>query len=334
MDRKDYSMFADIVTNYRGMYDVFNLVKIFAGTLDSVLLMGETGTGKDLIARKIYELSGRREMPFISVNLASISPTLFESELFGHMKGSFTGATGDKVGYFEAANGGTIFLDEIGEIPIELQGKLLRVIQYGEIYRIGSSKPIKLDIRIISATNKNLLTEIKKGKFRSDLYYRLTRCIINLPTLRERRDDVLLLAEHFIREGNRIYNKDVLGFNERVKDLLLTYNFPGNIRELENIILNGVVTAYDGTYIEKLVIPSVTNIDKFLEQNGKLYNPKEAIDDDAFAILSQMDTLEKVSNDYILYVLRKTNNVEKSAKILGMTVRTLQRRLKTIKEKQ
>lgn len=179
--------FKEIITESPAILKVFELIEIFAPTNETVLITGETGTGKDLIAKKIHLLSPRKSKPLITVNLASISPTLFESELFGHERGSFTGATNERVGYFEAANGGTIFLDEIGEMPKELQGKLLRAIQYNEIYRIGSTKPLKLDIRIITATNKDLFEAVNNKEFRADLYYRLNRGYIKLPPLREGR---------------------------------------------------------------------------------------------------------------------------------------------------
>jgi DNA-binding NtrC family response regulator len=164
-------IFSDIITDSPIMQKVFELVEIFAPTNETIFITGETGTGKDMIAKKIHDLSPRRAKPFIAVNLASISPSLFESELFGYRKGTFTGAIEDKVGYFEAANGGTIFLDEVGELPLTLQGKLLRTIQYNEIYRIGDSKPVQLDLRIISATNRDLLEAVNKKEFRADLYY-------------------------------------------------------------------------------------------------------------------------------------------------------------------
>jgi len=193
-DKTKEDNFKDIITSSDTMYKVFNLVEIFAPTNETILIVGETGTGKDLIAKKIHDLSPRNENPFVAVNLASISTTLFESELFGHVKGSFTGADTDKMGYFESANKGTIFLDEIGELPKELQGKLLRAIQYNEIFRIGTSQPIKLDIRIIAATNRDLADDVNKGNFRADLYYRLNRGHISLPPLRKRGNDVILLA--------------------------------------------------------------------------------------------------------------------------------------------
>jgi len=196
-------IFSDIITDSPIMHRVFELVEIFAPTNETIFISGETGTGKDMIARKIHDLSPRRAKPFIAVNLASISPSLFESELFGYKKGTFTGAVEDKVGYFEAANGGTIFLDEVGELPMPLQGKLLRTIQYNEIYRIGDSKPVQLDLRIISATNRDLLEAVNKKEFRADLYYRLNRGFIYMPPLHKRGDDIILLAEHFLETGNR-----------------------------------------------------------------------------------------------------------------------------------
>ncbi len=221
IDKKpDHRIFSDIITDNPAVYKVFELVEIFAPTSETVLIAGETGTGKDMIARKIHELSPRRNNTFVAVNLASISPSLFESELFGYKKGTFTGATEDKIGYFEAAQGGTIFLDEISEIPMALQGKLLRTIQYNEIYRIGDPKPVNLDIRIISATNKDLLEAVHKKEFRADLYYRLNRGYIYLPPLRKRGDDVVILAEHFLEIGNRTYNRNVLGFSDEVVEAL------------------------------------------------------------------------------------------------------------------
>ena len=309
--------FEDIVTNSPLMHRVFDLVEIYAPTNETVLITGETGTGKDLIAKKIHELSPKKNKPYVVVNLASITPNLFESELFGHEKGSFTGATGEKIGYFEAANGGTIFLDEIGELPKELQGKLLGAIQYSEIYRIGSPKPIKLDIRIITATNKNLLEAVNKKEFRADLYYRLNRGFINLPPLRARGNDIVLLANHFLRLGAKIYKKDIIGFSDEILDKLKKYEFPGNIRELENIILHSVAQSKNGRIISKIELPGITfnNSLETFDHNGLL-------------------TIEKAIQNHILKVLQYTNgNVQKAAVILGISERTLQRRIKKIKEK-
>ena len=236
--------------------------------------------------------------------------------MFGHKKGTFTGAGDDKIGYFEAARGGTIFLDEIGELPLELQGKLLRTIQYNEIMRIGDPKPISLDMRVISATNRNLLDDVKSKKFRADLYYRINRGYINIPPLRKRGDDILILADHFLEIGNKTYDRNILGFSEEVIAELRSYHFPGNIRELENIIINAVATTANNQYIESIDLPEALH---------------DAHDPDVET--GKLTALDNVIEDHILYVMKKMgNNVQKAAPILGVSERTLQRRLKTIRE--
>ncbi len=311
-------IFSDIITDSPLLYKVFELVEIFAPTNETIIISGETGTGKDLLARKIHDLSPRKNGPFIAVNLASISSSLFESELFGHKKGTFTGAGADKIGYFEAARGGTIFLDEIGELPLELQGKLLRTIQYNEIMRIGDPKPINLDIRIISATNKNLLDAVNKKEFRADLYYRLNRGYIRIPPLRKRGDDVLILADFFLEIGNKTYNRNILGFSDEVIANLKNYEFPGNVRELENIIMNAVATTANNQYIDSIDLPPALN--------------KEIVEESA---RGRLTTLENVMEEHVLFVMKKMgNNVQKAAPILGVSERTLQRKLKSIIEKK
>jgi two-component system response regulator HydG len=300
------------------MQKVFELVEIFAPTNETVYISGETGTGKDLIARKIHDLSPRRGKPFVAVNLASISPSLFESELFGYKKGTFTGAVDDKIGYFEAANGGTIFLDEVGELPIALQGKLLRTIQYNEIYRIGEAKSVQLDIRIISATNRDLLESVNKKEFRADLYYRLNRGFIYMPPLHKRGDDVILLAENFLELGNRTYNKNIQGFSENVLDALKSYTFPGNVRELENIILNAVAKTFGESYISSVDLP------------------KEYLKPIEFAShRPKLTPLNVAAEEHILNVMKTVgNSVQRAAPLLGVSERTLQRRLKAIRERR
>ncbi|MHB8579455.1 MAG: sigma-54-dependent transcriptional regulator [Ignavibacteriaceae bacterium] len=308
------SNFSNIITSSSMMYKVFDLVEIFSPTNEIVLLTGETGTGKDLIAKKIHDLSLRRNNPFIVVNLASISNTLFESELFGYEKGSFTGASNEKIGYFETANGGTIFLDEIGELPKELQGKLLHAIQYNEIYRIGSTKPIHLDIRIIAATNKDLAEAVEKNEFRADLFYRLNRVSIHLPPLRERDNDVLLLANFFIKTANLTYKKNITGILDGVKEKLLIYSFPGNIRELENLIFNAVAKTKDDTSIIEMDLPKELLHEKNLNH-----------------INTNLVTIEEAVTNHILEIMNYTGgNVQKAAVILGISERTLQRRLQKI----
>lgn len=313
-EKKWHDNFSDIITKSAAMYKVFELLEIFAPTDETILITGETGTGKDLIAKKIHQLSPRRNKPFVIVNLASISPTLFESELFGHEKGAFTGAVNGKIGYFESSDGGTIFLDEIGELPKELQGKLLRAIQYNEIHRIGSSQPMKLNTRIIAATNKDLLDAIQTNDFRSDLFYRLTRGFVNLPPLRERKEDILLLANYFLTTGNLIYKKNIHGFTDKIINKLYEYYFPGNVRELENIVMNAVAKTSDHSFINEVELQPI------LPQ----LQPSH--------ITNNLLTIDEIVTNHILSVLKHTgNNIVKAASILGVSERTLQRKLKEIK---
>jgi len=313
---KNRELFSNIITNSPAMEKVFNLVEIFAPTNETVLVTGETGAGKDLIAEKLHQLSPKKKGPFVVVNLASISKSLFESELYGHEKGAFTGATGEKAGYFEAANGGSIFLDEIGELPKELQSKLLRTIQYGEITRIGSSKPIPLDIRIIAATNRDLPEAVSIGEFRADLFYRLNRGYIPIPPLRERGNDIKILANHFLKIGCTTFNKNILGISPNTLVSLQEYNYPGNVRELENIILNAVAKTHDNELIVEIEFPKTKTVTP---------KPKSPQND----IMSLEQALQK----HINFVLEQMNgNVTKASGILGISERTLQRRLKQMKE--
>jgi len=300
--------FSDVIAESPNMLKVFELVEIFAATDETILLLGETGTGKDLIAQKIHQLSSRRDKPFIAVNLASISSSLFESELFGYERGAYTGAAKSGVGYFESANGGTIFLDEIGELPKELQGKLLRVIQYGEISRLGSPKPINLDIRIVAATNKDLLKAVNENQYRADLFYRLNRGYIELPPLRKRGNDIQLLAEYFYKQGCKVYNKELKGFGKNIMAKMLHYPFPGNIRELENIVMNAVAKTPAGE--------PILNID--IRNDESINLPESEV----------LLTLDEAMEQYVVKVLgRVNNNTTKAAAILGISERTLQRRL-------
>jgi DNA-binding NtrC family response regulator len=310
------SKFKEIITESPIILKVFELIEIFAPTNETVLITGETGTGKDLIAKKIHQLSPRKNKALVTVNLASISPTLFESELFGHERGSFTGATNERMGYFEAANGGTIFLDEIGEMPKELQGKLLRAIQYNEIYRIGSTKPLKLDIRIITATNRDLLEAVNNKEFRADLYYRLNRGYIKLPPLRDRGEDIIILSKYFLDAGNKTYNKKAKGFTTKVLNSLRTYAFPGNIRELENLVLNAVAKTKDNELITEIDLP-------------------ESFESKPPAVISDNNiiTIDELVKNHILHIFNYARgNVQRAALILGVSERTLQRRLQRIRE--
>lgn len=236
----DYQ-FEKIVGKSPAIREVFKIVEDVAQSNATVLITGESGTGKELVAHAIHNRSPRKEKLFVAVNCAAIPENLLESELFGHERGSFTGAIDRQIGKFEISNGGTIFLDEIGSLPLPMQAKILRAIQEKEIERIGASKPIPVDVRIVAATNSDLKAQIKERKFREDLYYRLNVIPIHLPPLRERKEDVPLLAEHFLHKYNHEFGKKIKGFKKEVPALLSAYDWPGNVRELENLVERLVV---------------------------------------------------------------------------------------------
>ena len=239
--------FNEIIGNSEGLRYVLFRVEQIAATDTTVLILGETGTGKELIARAIHNTSSRKERPFIKVNCATLPADLIESELFGHEKGAFTGATVQRIGRFELADGATLFLDEIGEMPLELQSKLLSVLQDGEFERVGSSRTIKVDVRLIAATNRDLETEIQSGRFRQDLFYRLNIYSLTLPPLRERRDDIPLLMDAFIKTYNKKLGKRIELVSNQTNQALADYSWPGNIRELKNVIEKAVILAQDKT---------------------------------------------------------------------------------------
>ena len=242
--------FAEMVGTSAAMEDVFRLMDSAANAPITVLISGETGTGKELVARGIHRASERAEGPFIAVNCAALPETLLESELFGHRRGAFTGALADRRGLFEAATGGTIFLDEVGEMPAAMQSKLLRVLQEGEILPIGETRPRKVDVRVISATNRQLEAEVSARRFREDLYYRLTVFPIHIPALRERRDDIPLLADHFLAEAVRRHGKAIPGIEPAALERLRAFDWPGNVRELQNEIERAVALTRAGEPID------------------------------------------------------------------------------------
>ncbi len=290
----------------------------------TVLIMGENGSGKELVAKDIYKKSLRRKKPFITLNCAAISTSLIESELFGYEKGSFTGASSAKKGIIEEADGGTLFLDEIGEMDINLQAKLLRVVEYGEVRKVGGNKTSKVDVRFIAATNKNLEEEVKKGKFRRDLYHRLANFPIFVPPLRERKEDIPLLANYFLNKIVTDLHKEMLVISGEAMKYMIEYAFPGNIRELKNIIERMVIMASDKIIgIEDLPLELKMNSDtienKFITGIGPL---KEILEKEVFA-------LEEVEKVVIAIALQRTRwNKQETAKLLGIGRTTLYEKIR------
>ena len=242
---KDKYSFKGVIAASRKMQEVLNIAGRVAVSKASVLIRGESGTGKEVIARAIHFASPRKDKPFIAFNVAALSPTLIESELFGHEKGAFTGADRAHPGRFVQAHEGTLFIDEIGDIPVELQAKLLRVLQENVVDPLGSTKPVAVDIRIVAATNKDLEKMISENTFREDLYYRLNVVPISIPPLRERKEDIAPLFEMFTNKYSEENNNDVMGFTNEAFDAIMKYDFPGNVRELENLVERAVVLARD-----------------------------------------------------------------------------------------
>jgi DNA-binding NtrC family response regulator len=312
-----------IIGSSEPMVKIYDTIKRVAPTPTTVLISGETGTGKDLIAYAIHRNSPRRDNPFVKINCAAIAENLIESELFGHEKGAFTGAVSTKPGRFELADKGTLFLDEVGEIPRDMQVKLLRVIQDHEFERVGGLRTIKVDVRLIAATNRNLLQDVKDGRFREDLYYRLNVFPTHLPPLRERREDILPLTEYFIEKFNSKLDRGVKHVDSRVKDLLVNYDWPGNIRELENLIERIVLMAGGDTITFEDIPPewkSAAEAISFAQQGGQKKPFKDFVK-------GHMEEVEKQS---IIQCLEEVGgNVTKAAQRLGLSRKGLQ--LKMIK---
>jgi formate hydrogenlyase transcriptional activator len=282
-----------------------------APTEATVLIQGETGTGKELLARAVHDRSRRKDRPLVKVNCGSIPAGLVESELFGHERGAFTGATQRRIGRFELANGGTIFLDEVTELPVDTQVKLLRVLQEGEFERVGSSQTIKVDVRVIAATNRDLKEIVKNGTFRSDLFYRLHVFPLNVPALRERKDDIPLLVNFFLSKFSKKLGKDVRGVSQKSVEGLARYDWPGNVRELQNIVERAVVLAR-GPIVQ--VDDSMMHVDA--------------------SETSALDTLENTERNHILRALNETHWVvhgkKGAAEILGLNPSTLRSRMEKL----
>ena len=313
--------FFGMIGSSREMLKVFTTIKKVADTPANILILGESGTGKELVARAIHANSSRAKMPFMAINSGGIPENLLESELFGYMKGSFTGAYADRAGLFELARGGTIFLDEIGELPPVLQVKLLRVVQEKTFRRIGGGEDIKVDVRIISATHQNLKERVKKGEFREDLYFRLNVIPIHMPPLRERREDIPLLTKHFIEKYAREFGKEVRMISSYAMELLMQYPFPGNIRELENIIERGVAMESSN-----IILPENLVLSDQAEEDGK--EPDLDIPDAGFDLNVQ---LEKFERKIIEKALQKTKGSKtKAAELLGVTFDSLRYRIEKL----
>lgn len=288
-----------------------------APTDATVLIGGESGTGKELVAREIHARSRRADQPLIKVNCASVPKELYESEFFGHARGSFTGAVKDRVGRFAAADGGTLFLDEVGEIPLELQSKLLRVLQEGEYERVGDERTRKIDVRIVAATNRELAREVEEGRFRQDLYYRLNVFPIEVPALRERGEDIGLLARHFVERAAQKLGRPALLADTDVA-ALQAYDWPGNVRELQNVIERGVITARDGRI--RLSLPVV---EQSASPLGKLHEPQSVITDEELRELERRNLLAALEQaDGKLY------GPDGAADLLGLKPTTVASRLK------
>ncbi len=316
--------FSNIVGKSDKIQKVFELIMKVANSKSTVLITGESGTGKELVARAIHHNSDRKDKPFVSISCGAIPETLLESELFGHQKGAFTGADSDKKGLFEVADGGTFFLDEVSEAPPSIQAKLLRVLQEKEFKRVGSVKDIKVDVRVIAATNKNLHKLIEDGKFREDLYYRLNVIPIELPSLRERKEDIPLLVSHFINKYNSINKKGIKGIRPETMEKLERYVWRGNIRELENVIERAVTLEIaDNIYPESLP-DEIRNYEieplKIVIEPLKSDIPSEG--------LNLEDYISKVEKDIILNALEKTGWVKKkAAELLNMSFRSFRYKL-------
>ena len=326
--RADAKARAAIIGESPQLQDVFKIIDKVADTPSTVLINGESGTGKELIASALHGASSRRDKPFIKINCAAIPHNLLESELFGYERGAFTGAVTSKPGRFELADGGTLFLDEIGEIPVEMQVKLLRALQEGEFERVGGIKTTRVDVRLIAATNRDLQAEIEAGRFRKDLYYRLAVVPIVLPPLRERRADIPMLAGHFVEKYNRKLNKKIESISDDAMALLQAYNWPGNIRELENLIERVLLFA-DGPSITAKDLPDPIRQGSGTPAPALSAAPLEAsTGEGGLKDIVRMKAAE-LEKDLITKALEETGgNVTRAAKLLQISRKSLQTKMK------
>jgi DNA-binding NtrC family response regulator len=320
--RERYS-FQNIIGKSTGMQQVFDLISQVAPRRSTVLVQGESGTGKELVAKAIHAASGRADGPFIAINCGNIPSDLLESELFGHVRGAYTGATNAKKGLFEAADSGTLFLDEVATISMEIQAKLLRVIQEREFRRLGGLENVKVDVRIIAATNVDLQIAVQQGTFRDDLYYRLNVIVIKIPPLRERTEDVPLLSEHFIKKYSDENQRDNLVLESSAMKILMDYEWPGNVRELENVIERAVVLSPGKTIVADLFPKNITIPSAESRENSLA---------DQVSLKDRVGNFEK---SLILAALEKTDwNQKKAAQLLSVNATTLSEKLKRFRIKE
>jgi len=311
--------FDAVISQSGEMEEVLNTAGRAAKSRATVLIRGESGTGKELIAKAVHFASSRKDKPMITVNCAALTETLLESELFGHEKGSFTGASAKRIGRFEQADGGTLFIDEIGDIPLQTQVKLLRALQFGEFQRVGGTETIKVDVRIITATNRNLEEMIQQGSFREDLFYRINVVAIHIPPLRERKSDIPLLISHFIEKYARENEKDISEISREAQDYLMRYRFPGNIRELENIIERAVVMSRD-TLITTSDLPAGLSVTR----ETVILDPV----DFSHSFTEKVAAFETAMIEEALDV--KKGNQSQAAKMMGISERHLRSRMQKL----
>ncbi len=316
----DKHRFSNILTNSSVMEETLNMAARAAGSKTSILIRGESGTGKELIARAIHFASDRKDKPLITVNCAAISENLLESELFGHEKGAFTGAVAQKNGRVEEAHGSSLFLDEVGDVPLTTQVKLLRFLQFGEFQRVGSNQVRRVDVRLIAATNRDLETMIRESAFREDFYYRLNVINIHVPPLRERKEDIPLLIEHFIRKYATANQRHIDSVSREAMDILMKHHFPGNVRELENLIERAVILARENT---------LTTRDLPLPIHDRPETENHATSPAAYYKGSLQEKIEAFEIDLIHTALRNHDfNQTRAAEELGMTERNLRYKIK------
>ncbi|MFO0972160.1 MAG: sigma-54 dependent transcriptional regulator [Phycisphaerae bacterium] len=304
-----------VIASSAAMMAAMARVRKLAKSKLTVLIYGDSGTGKELVARAIHNQSNRSERPWLATNCAGFSEGVLESELFGHVKGAFTGAVADRRGLFEEADGGTLFLDEIGDMPLAMQAKLLRTLENGEIVRVGSNRATHVDVRVVAATNKNLKEQVEQGKFRDDLFWRLNQATIFLAPLRDRREDIPPLVHHFIQQANAAHHKRVAGISHDAMALLVRYNWPGNVRQLANVVNQMVVLAEaDALDVHDITDPAIRGNTEIVPVSA--------------AVLPNM-TLREIEKRAIQLALRQHDgNREKAARQLGIGARTLYRKLR------